>query len=112
MLDNPAVNVITNIPAVWDEPIVLPESRIGELSIFARRKGTMWMLAVMCGPDPRSIQVPLYFLGSGQYQAALVRDSADGPAAVQLEQKALSSGDSLTINMRPGGGFVAQFKKQ
>ena len=49
VLDNPAVDVIKSIPAVWDETIVLPDSRIGELSIFARRKGDMWMLAVMCG---------------------------------------------------------------
>jgi alpha-glucosidase len=65
VLDNPAVDVIKSIPAVWDETIVLPESRIGELSIFARRKGDMWMLAVMCGSEGRTITLPLSFLGAG-----------------------------------------------
>ena len=42
ILDNPAVDVIKAIPAVWDETRVLPDSRIGELSIFARRTGDTW----------------------------------------------------------------------
>ena len=35
VLDNPAVDVIKSIKAVWDETMVLPESKIGELSVFA-----------------------------------------------------------------------------
>ena len=90
---------------------MLPESRIGELSLFARRKGETWMLAVMCGSEGRNLQVPLAFLGQSEYRATLVRDSAEGPAAVQLETKTVQRGDSLTINLRNGGGFVARFTR-
>ena len=51
ILDNPALDVIKSIKPVWDETIVLPGSKIGEMTIFARRSGDMWILAVMqCRP--------------------------------------------------------------
>jgi alpha-glucosidase len=112
VLDNPAREVIKSIPAVWDETIVLPESRIGELSVFARRKGDMWMLAVMCGSDGQTISVPLSFLGDGSYRATLVRDDMENDAAVSLEDATLEHGDTLKIEMRDGGGFVGRFVKQ
>jgi alpha-glucosidase len=35
-----------DIPAVWDETIVLPGSEIGELAAYARRKGNNWFVAL------------------------------------------------------------------
>ena len=111
VLDNPAVDVIKSIPAVWDETIVLPESKIGELSIFARRSGDMWMLAVMSAGPARTIRVPLSFLGDGSYKASLVRDNKEKADAVVLEDKALQRSDTLTIDMADGGGFLARFTR-
>jgi alpha-glucosidase len=103
--------VIKSIKAVWDETIVLPESKIGELSIFARRSGEMWMLAVMNAGPARTIQVPLSFLGSGPYQASLVRDSKEKADAVVLENATMQRSQTLTIEMADGGGFVARLAK-
>jgi alpha-glucosidase len=111
VLDNPAVDVIKSIPAVWDETIVLPESGIGELAIFARRTGDMWFLAVMCGPKAKTIQVPLSFLGSGQYNASLVCDNKENDTAVLLENRTARRSDTLNIEMNNGGGFVGRFSK-
>jgi alpha-glucosidase len=112
VLDNPALDVIKSIPAVWDETIVLPDSRVGELSLFARRKDDMWMLAAMCGSEGRTITVPLSFLPAGNYKAALVRDDLDNDAAVVLEEKSVTRDDSLTLEMRNGGGFVGRFVRE
>ena len=109
VLDNPAVDVIKSIPAVWDETIVLPESKIGELAVFARRTGDMWFLAVMCGPQARTIRVPLSFLGGGRYKASIVLDNKDNAAAVVTEDRTVRQGDTLTIEMINGGGFVGRF---
>jgi len=111
VLDNPAVDVIKSIPAVWGETIVLPESGIGELAIFARRTGDMWFLAVMCGSQAKTIQVPLSFLGDGQYKASMVRDDKENDAAVVLEDRTVRRGDTLTIEMTSGGGFVGRFTR-
>ena len=111
ILDNPAVDVIKSIPAVWDETIVLPESAIGELAIFARRTGRTLFLAVMCGPEAKTIQVPLSFLGEDQYNASLVCDNKENDAAVVMKNSTARRGDTLTIEMSSGGGFVGRFSK-
>jgi alpha-glucosidase len=111
VLDNPAVDVIKSIPAVWDQTIVLPESSIGELAIFARRTGDVWFLAVMCGPQARTIKVPLSFLGEGRYNALLVCDDKENSAAVVIKNDNARKSDTLTIEMSSGGGFVGRFSK-
>jgi alpha-glucosidase len=35
-LNSPAVDLIKNMPYVWDEIVVLPQSRIGELVVMAK----------------------------------------------------------------------------
>jgi alpha-glucosidase len=111
LLENPAVEMIKSIPSVWDETIVLPASEIGEVAVFARRKGDRWFLAVVNGAEPRSLRVPASFLGDGSYRASLVRDRSDNPAAVVLESATVSRDDTLTIDLRAGGGFAARFDK-
>lgn len=112
ILDNPAVDVIKSIPAVWDETIVLPESAIGELAIFARRTSQTWFLAVMCGPEAKTIQVPLSFLVEGPYNASLVCDDKENDATVVMKNRTAQRGDTLTIEMSNGGGFVGRFSKE
>ena len=112
ILDHPAVDMIKSIPAVWDETIVLPGSEIGELAVFGRRTGDIWFLAVMCGPQARTIKVPLSFLGNGRYKASLVRDDEENDASVVLEDRTVQRGDSLPIEMTNGGGFIGRFTKQ
>ena len=70
ILENPAVEMIKSIPCIWDATIVLPGSEPGELAAYARRSGETWFVAVMCGPQPKSIQVPLSFLGDAQYRVS------------------------------------------
>jgi alpha-glucosidase len=111
ILENPAVDVIKSIPAVWDETIVLPGSEIGELAAYARRTGDVWFVAAMGGPEARTIRVPLSFLGSGSYQAALVRDRPGNPEGLTLEQTTLAQSDVITIEMPTGGGFVGRLSK-
>jgi len=111
ILANPAVNIIKAIPAVWDETIVLPPSEIGELAIYARRKGNTWFLAVMNGVAPKQIKVPLRFLGSGNYQVNMVKDDVANPAAVQMQQATYSANDDIDLQLVSGGGFIAEFSK-
>lgn len=107
ILDNPALDVIKSVPCVWDETIVLPDSEIGELAAFARRTGDTWFLAAMCGPEPRTIQVPLSFLNAGTYDLTFVRDG-DRNDSLTVEHAARTRADSLAVSLRAGGGFVAR----
>ncbi|HVI80439.1 MAG TPA: glycoside hydrolase family 97 catalytic domain-containing protein, partial [Candidatus Acidoferrum sp.] len=110
ILDNPAANLIKSIPSTWDETRVLPPSEIGESAIFARRSGRSWFLGILNGRLARSVEIPLAFLPASSHNAMIVRDKLDDPAAVVVEKKIVSSGDSLKIEMRSGGGFVAWFR--
>ncbi|ULL16279.1 glycoside hydrolase [Paenibacillus sp. H1-7] len=111
ILDSPARDVIQSIQAVWDETIVLPESKIGELTVFARRSGSMWMLAVMSAGPERTVSIPLSFLEDQEYRATLVKDQTDDSSSVVVEESMVHSDDTLTIELNSGGGFVARFVK-
>jgi alpha-glucosidase len=111
ILENPAAELIKSIPSVWDETIALPPCEIGEIAAFARRRGSTWFLAIMNGPSGKNLRIPLSFLGRGEYQAMLVRDLTDEPAAVKIEKIAVKPRESLVIELRPGGGFIGRFTR-
>jgi alpha-glucosidase len=111
ILANPCADLIKSAPSHWDETVVLPPSEIGEVAVFARRRGKTWFLAVLNGTAARSVKVPLSFLGEGEYRALLVRDSQDGPAAVRKQSLRLKRGDSVAVDLREGGGFLARFRR-
>jgi len=112
ILSNPAVQVIRDISPVWDETIVLPPSRIGELVILARRKGDRWFLACMNGDAPQSFDVPLRFLGSGGWTAQTVSDVANKAAAVHVEAQRFNADGVIHLALAPGGGYVAKFGRE
>jgi alpha-glucosidase len=109
LLDNPAHEMIRCIPSVWDETIVLPPSEIGEIAVVARRSGATWFLAVLNGPQARTLHLKPSFLAPGRHDTLVVRDVRDDPAAVTVERGAASRSDDLNIDLRPGGGFIARF---
>jgi alpha-glucosidase len=109
LLENPAVEMIKSIPSVWDETRVLPPSEIGELAMFARRKGSHWFLVVLNGPTERRIKVALPFLNRGRYTALTVADDLENAAAVKLQRSDVGKGDFFDLELRAGGGFIARF---
>ncbi len=107
ILENPAVEVIRAIPSVWDETRVLPFSDIGDVAGFARRREGRWFIAIANGAAERTVEVPLNFLGTGRFDAVLVRDNAATDAAVEMERRSTGTADILAVKLRAGGGFVA-----
>ncbi len=120
MLANPSADVLKNIPTTWDETVVLPFSEIREVAAFARRSGNTWFVAITNGPYARNVRVDLAFLGRGaqqpagrqapSYEATLLRDTGE-PMALKVEHVTLSANDSLSVDLRSGGGFVAMLKR-
>jgi alpha-glucosidase len=109
ILSNPCAEMIESIPAVWDETIVLPPSEIGELAVFARRKGKTWFLAVLNGTKTKHVSIPLSFLGTTAYKATLIRDDKSNSAAVKIEHKTLKQQDKIELDLGEGGGFIGRF---
>jgi alpha-glucosidase len=111
ILKNPCVEIVKSIPSVWDETIALPVSEIGEIAAFARRRRNTWFLAILNGPDAKSVKVPLTFLGNGTWRALMARDSAEDAAAVKIENAEFERGAAVSIDLRAGGGFIARFTR-
>jgi alpha-glucosidase len=110
LLDNPAAEIIKSLPSIWDETIVLPMSEIGELAAFARRRGETWFVAVLNGGAARTLRIDLGFLQQARYDALIARDKMDDPAAIVVEKTTKGRADTLSIELRPAGGFIARLK--
>lgn len=106
ILANPCVEMIKSIPAVWDETIVLPPSEIGELAVYAQRKGTTWFLSVINGLQPKTVKIPLSFLGTGNYDTYILKDNPDNPADAVIETGTANKNDIKEINFTTGGGYM------
>ncbi|HEX8502918.1 MAG TPA: glycoside hydrolase family 97 protein, partial [Pyrinomonadaceae bacterium] len=73
----PGADFLRAVPASWDETRV-PEGRIGEFIVTARRRGREWFVGAMTNEQGRTLRLPLGFLGRGRYH---LTEYADGPGA-------------------------------
>jgi alpha-glucosidase len=112
LLANPAVEMIRSIPSTWDETRVLAPSEIGELAIYAQRKGDTWFLSVINGLIPKKLAIPVSFLGKSSYDVMMISDEKDNSSAVKIENKTIKKSESIDIEMGIGGGYIARFTKK
>jgi alpha-glucosidase len=110
-LDSQAADVFKALSSVWDETVVLPESKIGKTAAFARRHGKDWFIGIINGPQHTGT-VSLSFLGSGTYKLVQLADDPGNNGAMVRTEKTVTKGDTLTFPMRDDGGFVAWLTPQ
>jgi alpha-glucosidase len=96
---------IQNVPTSWDETRVLAGD-IGQYIVTARRKGDVWYIGAMTNEDGRTIELPLSFLGKGNYAAHLQQDGAD-VTHLAITDLTSDAGHSLSLTLAPSGGAVA-----
>lgn len=108
-----AFRFIEEVPCDWKKTILL-DGKIGDFCVFARqdRNSDNWYVGGISDEEARTTTLSLDFLESGKtYKATIYRDADDAdwennPYAYVIEEKSLSAGDSLTLNMATGGGFA------
>ncbi len=108
----PGFDFLTEVPTTWDETRFL-QGEAGEYIVMARRKDKTWYLGGMTNWTPRKLEVPLKFLGPGDYAARLYVDGSmdeEQPNAIEVKNLGVKSGDMLPVALAPGGGFVAVLK--
>jgi alpha-glucosidase len=109
-LRTPAVDVLKAIPSVWDETLVLPGSKIGDLAVMARRRGATWFVGIINGGPRRSYKLDLSFLGDGSYSCVRLTDNPDRPDDLVRTEMNVSRDLSVDVPLNAGGGFVAMLK--
>ena len=99
---------IAAIPDEWDETRIL-QGELGQYIVTARRKGNIWYVGGQTNWDQRTIELPLSFLGEGSFTATLLTDGINANHNAEdyrLAREVHASGDTLSIRMASGGGFV------
>ena len=112
-LESPFLPLIRTMPPVWDETRVLDGSEMGTFVAFARRSGQDWYVAVLnCREKQKTYSIPLAFLGAGDYEATLYHDAPGPRTSVRIEAgHSVDKGDTISVQLKGGGGFVGRFAK-
>jgi alpha-glucosidase len=100
------------VPTVWDETHVVT-GRPGEYISVARRSGDEWYIGSITGWRPTTLDVPLEFLGKGDYIAEIYSDAPDAdtnPKHTVREEKRVNASMLLHVTMAPGGGQAIRLR--
>jgi alpha-glucosidase len=94
------------VPSTWDETRVL-NGRPARYITIARRKGRDWYVGSITDWDPRELEIPLRFLGTGRYRAEMYSDgpnAATQPKESVLHTQTVDASTTLKLKLAPGGG--------
>ncbi|MDB4198960.1 glycoside hydrolase family 97 protein [Polaribacter sp.] len=107
-------NFIKGLPLSYDESKVL----IGEIEktyVIARRKGTTWWLSGVANEKGGEFEIPLKFLGEGNYKATIFLDGNDttwekSRENFKKEKRIVNSHETLKLNIVSGGGVCVKLE--
>ncbi|MGN0876137.1 MAG: glycoside hydrolase family 97 catalytic domain-containing protein [Kiritimatiellia bacterium] len=112
-LKSAAVDLMRELPSVYDETRVLPGSDIGQCVALAKRAGDDWYVAIENGANPRQLKIALGFLGAGDYELLSFGDKRGGHSDDwRKETRAVTAKDTLDVRMKPLGGYVARLRRK
>jgi alpha-glucosidase len=97
---------IKRVPTTWDEIHVLGGVPMEWISL-ARRSGKDWYLGSLSNWEDRSVNLPLSFLGPGNFVAEIYADATDAaqePTHTTFTRQPVTNDTVLQINMASGGG--------
>lgn len=110
----PEIEFFEKVPTVWDDTKV-PDGRIGEYIITARRSGTEWFIGGITNNDAREIELDLDFLDKDKkYVATLYRDdvSVKTRTQVSLTQKKVTASTKLKLKLKASGGVAIWIRER
>lgn len=107
---------VIDVPTDWDDTRVL-NGAIGDFVTIARkdRNSADWYLGAVTDEMGRRLEVPLDFLDPGtSYRAQIYRDGDDAdwdknPYSLKREDRTVTSEETLTLVLAPGGGQAIRF---
>ncbi len=121
LLDNYEANpkpfkFIEDVPVDWDDTRVL-NGEVGDFVTIVRkdRHSDNWYLGAITDEEARELSAPLSFLDPGRtYTAQIYRDGDNAhwkhaPQDIVIEERTVTSTDTLTLRLAPGGGQAIRF---
>jgi len=110
----PGFDFVRNVPTVWDETKVL-NGEPGEFLTIARRHGNDWYVGTINNSQPRTLNIPLNFLPTGNYKTEVYLDAKDvatNPNHLTKQISITNSSDMLIAPLGAGGGQVMRLVKE
>jgi alpha-glucosidase len=121
LLDNYEANpapfqFIKDVPVDWQDTRVL-NGEVGDFVTIVRkdRHSDNWYLGAITDEEARELSAPLSFLDPGRtYTAQIYRDGdkahwKHAPQDIVIEERTVTSADTLTLHLAPGGGQAIRF---
>jgi len=108
------LDFIAGVPTTWDEIHVLT-AQVGDWVAVARRHGDVWYVGAMTDWTPRELDLDLSFLGDGEWNAVIFEDGVNAHRRAEDYRRvetSVSSGDTLSIRLAPGGGWAARVSRK
>ena len=105
----PGFEFIEQVPTVWDDTKVLNGEPAKYVTI-ARQKNSVWYVGSMTNWDARDLEIPLDFLGAGEYEAQIFADGPDADqvaTSLNITKKRVKASDKVSVHLAPGGGLAA-----
>ncbi len=109
--NQPAFQFIKDVPVSWDAMKVL-NGEPGEYATIARKHGDEWYMGSITNWAPRTLDIPLGFLGQGSYTAQIYEDGKDAatePKHVAIREQVVTNAQTLHLHLAPGGGCAIRF---
>ena len=97
------------VPTAWDTTRAV-SGEAGEYIAVARSHGNEWYLGAITNWTAREFDVPLNFLGAGEYVAEIYADAGGDPKRTATEQRRVNAGQSLHVKLASGGGAAVRFR--
>lgn len=99
---------ISRIPAVWDDTKVL-FAEAGRAVLIARKHGDTWYIGGMTNWEPFRFDVPLDFIGEGDFDAEILTDGINANRVgsdYKIEKTKVNKSGRIHVDMASGGGLV------
>ena len=109
MQNQECTDFIAQIPTTFDETVAL-DGQLGEYTVIARRKGSVWYVAAMTDWTARDLTISLDFIGEGQHTADIFADGVNAHKEAtdyKHTKQTVTNKDRLAVHLSSGGGWTA-----
>lgn len=103
-----AAPLLKVLPAAWDESRCI-EAVPDEYVTLARRSADDWYVASISN-SARTVQLPLTFLGEGEYTAQIYADGSC-PSDISYTSQTVTAGSTLSLPVKAAGGVSVRISK-
>lgn len=114
----PAFKFIEDVPTNWERTLV-PHAAMGKYVIYVRqeRGADNWYVGSVTDGQARDLDLPLDFLGEGNYMAIIYEDGPDAdyrtnPYPMTIRRLDVDQSQTIHLHLAPGGGAAIQILKK